>query len=170
MAIEYDIYRNNFLTLDIYYGELTRRIVEMTPSYVMESFFSKFITHKTSAIIYGIDIPSMHEHRLEVTNLGHYNDVITSAMANHQPRDCLLNRLFRRRSKKTPKLRVTGLSERNSPVTVTPQFPFDDFIVIKLFFDTICFAVVGCDSLASCDNLYLVWGNVCLPCSCLSCL
>ena len=28
---------------------------------------------------------------------------------NHQPHDCLLNRLFRRRSKKTSKLRVTGL-------------------------------------------------------------
>ena len=36
---------------------------------------------------------------------------------NHQPRDCLLNRLFRRRSKKTWKFRVTGLCARNSPVT-----------------------------------------------------
>ena len=30
-------------------------------------------------------------------------------VSNHQPHDCLLNRLFRRRSKKTSKLRVTGL-------------------------------------------------------------
>ena len=37
-------------------------------------------------------------------------------VSNHQPHDCLLNRLFRRRSKKTPKLRVTGLCEWNSPV------------------------------------------------------
>ena len=29
-------------------------------------------------------------------------------VSNHQPHDCLLNRLFRRRSKKTSKLRVTG--------------------------------------------------------------
>ena len=36
---------------------------------------------------------------------------------NHQPHDCLLNRLFRRRSKKTQKLRITGLCEGNSPVT-----------------------------------------------------
>ena len=35
-------------------------------------------------------------------------------VSNHQPRDCLLNRLFRRRSKKTSKLRVTGAG--NSPV------------------------------------------------------
>ena len=38
-------------------------------------------------------------------------------VSNHQPHDCLLNRLFRRRSKKTSKLRVTGLCVGNS------QFP-----------------------------------------------
>ena len=38
-------------------------------------------------------------------------------VSNHQPRDCLLNRLFRRRSKKTSKLHVTGLCAGNSPVT-----------------------------------------------------
>ena len=38
-------------------------------------------------------------------------------VSNHQPQDCLLNCLFRRRSKKTPKLRVTGLCACNSPVT-----------------------------------------------------
>ena len=38
------------------------------------------------------------------------------SVSNHQPRDCLLNRLFRRRSKKTSKLRVTGLCVGNSPV------------------------------------------------------
>ena len=37
-------------------------------------------------------------------------------VSNHQPHDCLLNRLFRRRSKKTSKLRVTGLCAGNSPV------------------------------------------------------
>ena len=36
-------------------------------------------------------------------------------VSNHQPHGCLLNRLFRRRSKKTPKLRVTGLCVGNSP-------------------------------------------------------
>ena len=38
------------------------------------------------------------------------------SVLNHQPRDCLLNRLFRRRSKKTSKLRVTGLCAGYSPV------------------------------------------------------
>ena len=36
---------------------------------------------------------------------------------NHQPPDCLLNRVFKRRSKKKPKLRVIGLCVGNSPVT-----------------------------------------------------
>ena len=39
-------------------------------------------------------------------------------VSGHQPHYCLLNRLFRRRSKKTSKLRVTGLCAWNSPVPV----------------------------------------------------
>ena len=39
-----------------------------------------------------------------------------NGVSNHQPHLCLLNCLFRRRSKKTPKLRVTGLCAWNSPV------------------------------------------------------
>ena len=42
-------------------------------------------------------------------------------VSNHQPHDCLLNRLFRRRSMKTPKPRVTGLCVGNSPGT--GEFP-----------------------------------------------
>ena len=38
-----------------------------------------------------------------------------NSVSNHQPHDCLLNRLFRRRSKKTSKLRITGLCAGNSP-------------------------------------------------------
>ena len=41
--------------------------------------------------------------------------------SNHQPHGCLLNRLFRRRSRKTSKLRVTGLCVGNSPWT--GEFP-----------------------------------------------
>ena len=43
------------------------------------------------------------------------------SVSNHQPHGCLLNRLFRRRSKKTSKLRVTGLCAGNSPGT--SEFP-----------------------------------------------
>ena len=59
-------------------------------------------------------------------------------VSNQQPRGCLLNRLFRRSSKKTSKLRVTGLCEGNSPGPVNSPhkgpvtrktFPFDDVIM-----------------------------------------
>ena len=43
------------------------------------------------------------------------------SVSNHQPHDCLLNRIFRRRSKKSSKLRVTGLCVGNSPGT--GEFP-----------------------------------------------
>ena len=43
------------------------------------------------------------------------------SVLNHQPHDWLLNRLFRRRSKKTSKLSYTGLSAGNSPGT--GEFP-----------------------------------------------
>ena len=36
-------------------------------------------------------------------------------VSNHQPHDCLLNHLFRRRSKKTSKLCITGLCVGNPP-------------------------------------------------------
>ena len=42
-------------------------------------------------------------------------------VSNHQPHDCLLNCLFRRRSKETSKLYTTGLCAWNSPVT--GEFP-----------------------------------------------
>ena len=45
----------------------------------------------------------------------------SDSISNHQCLDCLLNLLFRRRSKKTSKLRITGLCEGNSPVT--SEFP-----------------------------------------------
>ena len=60
------------------------------------------------------------------------------SVSNHQPYDCLLNRLFRRWSKKSSKILVTGLcagihrrpvnSPHKGPVTRN-MFPFDDVIM-----------------------------------------
>ena len=53
-----------------------------------------------------------------------YSDVIMGAMdgvTNQQPHDCFLTRLFTLRSKKTSKVRATGLCAGNSPVT--GEFP-----------------------------------------------
>ena len=44
-----------------------------------------------------------------------YNEC--NGISNHLHLDCLLNRLFRRRSKETSKLHATGFCEENSPVT-----------------------------------------------------
>ena len=52
-------------------------------------------------------------------------------VSTYQPHDSLLNRLFRHRWKKTPKLRVTGLSDENS--TVTGEFPAQRAISRKMF-------------------------------------
>ena len=61
-----------------------------------------------------------------------------NGVSNRQHHDCLFDRLFRHKSKKTSKLRVTGLCVGNSPVTgefphkgpVTRKMcPFDDVIM-----------------------------------------
>ena len=68
--------------------------------------------------------------------LWHHNG--RDGVSNHQPHDCLLNRSFRCRSKKTSKLRVTGLCVGNSqgtgefPAQMASNaeiFPFDDVIM-----------------------------------------
>ena len=73
---------------------------------------------------------------IEFTLHWRHNDY--DGVSNRRPRGCLLNRLFRRRSKKTSKLRVTGLCAGNSPGPVNSphkwpvtrkMFPFDDVIM-----------------------------------------
>ena len=49
----------------------------------------------------------------------HHNE--HDGVSDHQPRDCLLHRLFRCRSKNKSKLRVNSLCERNWPLT--GEFP-----------------------------------------------
>ena len=53
-------------------------------------------------------------------------------VSNHRCPNCLLNRLFRQRSKKTPKIRVTGLCEGNSPLT--GKFPAQKFGNAECFY------------------------------------
>ena len=62
-----------------------------------------------------------------------------NGVSNQRRPDCLLNRLFRRRSKEISKLRVTGLCEgiprspvdspHKGPVT-RKMFPFDDIVMV----------------------------------------
>ena len=77
-------------------------------------------------------------HSVSMPSQWRHND--HDSVSNHQPHGCLLNRLFRRRSKKTSKLRFTGLCVGNSPGPVKSphkgpvtrkMFPFDDVIMAK---------------------------------------
>ena len=55
---------------------------------------------------------SLDESRYSLKWRHNERDVVS----NHQPHDCLLNRLFKAQSKKTSKLRVTGLCQGNLPM------------------------------------------------------
>ena len=57
--------------------------------------------------------------RMKATLIWRHNE--HDGVQSHRRLDCLLNRLFRHRSKNASKLRVTGLCEENSPVT--GEFP-----------------------------------------------
>ena len=62
------------------------------------------INHNSSIKAYGQQQLYHNEYKsLQWRHNGH------DSVSNHQPHACLLQRLFRRRSKKTSKLRVTGL-------------------------------------------------------------
>ena len=65
------------------------------------------LLNKSLKAVTGVTLQWLHNER----------DCVT----NHQSHDCLLNRLFRRWSKKTSKLWATGFCVGNSPVT--GEFP-----------------------------------------------
>ena len=94
-----------------------------------QRWLNGWIIHPMAVIVYPCPDP-------DVALWWRHND--HDSVSNHQPHECLLNRLFRRRSKKTSKLRVTGLcvgispgpvnSPHKGPVT-RKMFPFDDVIM-----------------------------------------
>ena len=123
---------NVMLNVDIYFNVIPNGLFNTKWSY---QWF------ETPCRLYGITVmhvECMHRHRqlLHTCNcrcvcyldhVAHHKRPLQwrhngrDAVSNHQPHDCFLNRLFRRRSKKTLKLCVTGLCEGNSPVT--GEFP-----------------------------------------------
>ena len=62
-----------------------------------------FLQNYQNTVLWHMSLPWRHNGR--------------DGVSNHQPHDCLLNRLCGRRSKKTSKLRVTGHCAGNSPGT-----------------------------------------------------
>ena len=83
------------------------RRVSTSNSGALEHWSSAATSKSVSIILIGMALQLRHNGR--------------DSVSNHQPHDCSLNRLFRRRSKKTLKLRVTGLCAENSPGT--GEFP-----------------------------------------------
>ena len=74
-----------------------------------------YCTESTCSLAAILTIGAWHPNPLHRRHNGR------NSVSNHQLHNCLHNRLFRRRSKKTPKLRVTGLCVGNSPGT--GEFP-----------------------------------------------
>ena len=84
------------------------------------------------------------------------------SLSNHQLHHCLLNRLFRRRSKNTSKPRVTGLCVGNSPLNsphkwpvTRKMLPFDDVIMVS-----VCPCVLASTTSLLHDNLSPVQATI----------
>ena len=92
-------------------GSLCHRVIS---SHGIDYWINGFLT--PDGLVFSLGFPwGIIPTTLQWCHNGH------DSVSNHQPHDCLLNRLFRRRSKKTSKLRVTGLCAGNSPGT--GEFP-----------------------------------------------
>ena len=98
------------------YDTRTLKLISNMEKY--HTFFKELKTYTETTEYYEIQIPDvskpsifMLQYSLQWRHNGY------DSVSKHQPYDCLLNRLFRRRSKKTSKLRVTGLCAGNSPRT-----------------------------------------------------
>ena len=110
------------------YGEI---IFRLTVTDIVIYIFLTCLQHHDTANLSLQEIESLKNDKLylrvcymewlwiKATLRWRHND--HAGVSNHQPHGCLLNRLFRRKSKKTSKLRVTGLCAGNSPGT--GEFP-----------------------------------------------
>ena len=105
----------------------------------------RFIFTVDTALI-SAHMPSPSDFSQSYSDSWHWRHNDHSGVSNHQPHGCLLSCLFRRRSKKNSKLRVTGLCAGNSPGPVNSPhkgpvtrkiFPFDDVIMSNCCIATI---------------------------------
>ena len=84
-----------------------------------------WFTYQSWSLVFPTKFGCLDIWKLMLWNISEINNHFTTSalewrhngrddVSNHQPHHCLLNRLFRCRSKKTSKLRVTGLCAGNS--------------------------------------------------------
>ena len=83
--------------LSVIWDTMTHGVIVMTTSY-MEHICQWKMNEK-----------KIHKFNSDSTRPLHWSHNDHDGVSNHQPHGCLLNCLFRHRSKKTSKLRVTGL-------------------------------------------------------------
>ena len=114
----------------IYDWHISHTVISIVPILRFVSFVYCIV------IIIGVILPYYHWSKTERSLHWRHND--HNSVSNHQPHGCLLNRLFRHRSKKTSKLCITGLCADNSPGPVNSPhkgpvtqkiIPFDDVIM-----------------------------------------
>ena len=82
------------------------------------------------------------------------------AISNHQPHNCLLNCLFRCRSKKTSKLRVSGLCEGYSPLT--GEFPTQrasNVENVSIWWRHHAYSLLSPVVVSSVDLIEMIWQN-----------
>ena len=103
-----------------YYFHMFRRLRKILPSALLLNIYKTYVQSK---IDYGLSIwgctTEVNLNRVQrIQNLlvriicNNFHYTVRDGVSNHQPHDCLLNRLFSQRPKKTSKLRVTGLCNR----------------------------------------------------------
>ena len=107
--------------------------------------FNRLLKHKSPPNDCVITAGGTSLSQLIVTHSLHWRHNDHNGVSIHQPHGCLLNRLFRRRSEKKSKLRVTGLCVGKSPGPVNSphkgpvtrkMFPFDDVIMEAMWSQT----------------------------------
>ena len=89
----------------------------MVPSGIHSLPWGKLLAKLTELRLWPIVLDKEWVHSFPITDSLEWHHNERDGVSNHRRCDYLLNRLFRRSSKKTSKLRVTGLCEGNSPVT-----------------------------------------------------
>ena len=80
------------------------------------------------------------ESKLDFNKMFHWRHNERDGVSNRRRLHCLLNRLLRRRSKKTSKLLVTGPCEGNPPVT--GGLPHEGAVTRKVLDDVIMYSVI----------------------------
>ena len=98
----------------IWHGNVLRII---PPLWGIPTVTTEFISQRFITVLLELFLCYYREQAVERAVALQWRHNGRDSVLNHQPCECLLSRLIRRRSKKTSKLRVTGFCAGNSPET-----------------------------------------------------